>query len=298
MPSMTPGGMLYCFVAVEPAPQYFSFEPFVKPLKTPTLLALLAFSAAVLLAGTAWADDSKAAEGEVGIYENFGGQVPLDASFRDEEGGVVSLRRLIRTPTILALVYYKCPNVCDYLLTGLAGSLKLLDAVPGKDFNVITISIDDTETPVDARHARQIALESIEKPFPPPAWRFLTGDRASITSVAEAIGFHYIRTATGFDHPVGIVVLSSEGKIIRYMEGADFLPADIKLSLLEASQGRVGPTIARVLRFCFSTDPKSHQLVFNLMRILGSVSLLAAAALVTYLLIAGARRRRHGGASG
>ncbi len=276
----------------------FCGEPLVKALTARATICVLALSAALVVPGAVFAHEateSEAAEGAVGIYENFGGQVPLDASFRDETGAAVTLRQLIRTPTILALVYYKCPNACDYLLTGLAGSLRTLDAAPIKDFNVITISIDDTETPADARNARRIALESIQKPFPQAAWRFLTGDQSSITAVAQAVGFNYVRTAAGFDHPVGIIVLSAQGKIIRYMEGADFLPADLKLSLLEASQGRVGPTIARVLRFCFSTDPKSHRLVFNLLRIIGSVTLLAAAAFITYLLIAGARRRRQQG---
>ncbi len=272
----------------------------MRTLWTRKIVNLLALAAALAVpaAVSAHEDGTEGAAeaGQVGIYENFGGQVPLDAAFRDETGAPVSLRQLMHAPTILALVYYRCPNVCDFLLTGLAGSLKTLDAAPGKDFSVITISIDENESPADARKARRIALESIEKPFPPAAWRFLTGDQSSITAVAQAVGFHYIRTATGFDHPVGIVVLSPTGKIIRYMEGADFLSADLKLSLLEASQGRVGPTIARVLRFCFTTDPKSHKLVFNLMRIVGTATLLAACALVTYLIIA-SRKRRSGNAA-
>jgi protein SCO1 len=274
--------------------EVFSLLSLMRTFWTRKIVSLLTLAAALAAPAAVSAHEEGtegAAEGQVGIYENFGGQVPLDAGFRDENGAPVSLRQLMHAPTILALVYYKCPNVCDFLLTGLAGSLKTLDATPGKDFSVITISIDENETPADARRARRIALESIEKPFPPAAWRFLTGAQSSITAVAQAVGFRYIRTATGFDHPVGIVVLSSTGKIIRYMEGADFLSADLKLSLLEASQGRVGPTIARVLRFCFTTDPKSHKLAFNLMRIVGTVTLLAACALVTYLIIASRKRR-------
>ena len=102
------------------------------------------------------------------------------------------------------------------------------------------------------------------------------------------------RRALGFDHPVGIIVLSAQGKIIRYMYGADFLPADLKLSLLEASSGRVGPTIARVLRVCFAIDPKSHALVFNLLRIVGTATLLAAALLIGYIIFATMKRKRAG----
>lgn len=233
--------------------------------------------------------------GEIGFYENPGGIVPLDTEFRDETGSLVTLRQLIRSPTILALVYYECPNVCDALLTGVAGSLKSLEAAPGKDYQVITISIDPSETAKDARKAKRISLEAIEKPFPPSAWRFLTGDSASIGLVAQALGYRYAKRDTGFDHPVGITVLSAEGKIIRYMYGADFLPADLKLSLLEASAGKVGPTIAKVMRICFTTDPKSHALVFNILRIVGTVTLMAAGLLVGYIVFATLKRRRSSG---
>ena len=243
----------------------------------------------------AWAAAPKcdtASPDEVGIYENLGGLVPLDTAFRDEMGSSITLRQIIRTPTILALVYYECPNVCDALLTGIAGSLRVLPAEPGSDYQVIAISIDPGETAKDARKARRISLESIEKPFPPSAWRFLTGDQASIGLVSQALGYRYARRDTGFDHPVGITVLSSEGKIIRYMYGADFLPADLKLSLLEASQGRVGPTIAKVLRVCFTRDPKSHAMVFNILRVVGTVTIVGAGVLAGFVVFASLKRRR------
>ncbi|MGA2762516.1 MAG: SCO family protein [Spirochaetia bacterium] len=261
---------------------------------TVTPLFFILLGAALFRPAAGFADNPAAPADVVGIYENLGGGVPLDAGFRDETGAPVSLRELIHTPTILALVYYTCPNVCDYLLLGVAGAVKSLQAAPGSDYNVITISIDETEGPKDARKARRIALESMEKPFPPAAWRFLTGDTTSISRVARAVGYNFVRRATGIDHPVGIIILSPQGKIIRYMNGDEFLPADLKLSLLEASQGRVGPTIARVLRFCFSTDPKSHQLVFNLLKIIGTITILGACLLVGFLILATVKRKRAG----
>jgi len=239
----------------------------------------------------AFAGEAFVPEGQIGILENLGGKVPLDAMFMDESGAPVRLGSLITTPTILALVYYTCPNVCDYLLLGVAGALKSLDAVPGTDYRVITISIDDRETPADARKARRIALETVERPFPPEDWRFLTGSAGSIKAVTDAVGYYFVRRADGIDHPVGITILSPSGTIIRYMNGAAFLPADLKLSLLEASQGRVGPTIARVLRYCFSTDPKSHGLVFNLLKVVATVTLTLAGGFIAYLVIATVKRR-------
>ncbi|HEY9595495.1 MAG TPA: SCO family protein, partial [Spirochaetia bacterium] len=171
-------------------------------------------------------------DGAVGIEEKLGEYVPLDARFTDENGGKVSLSQLVTRPTILALVYYRCPNVCDYLLTGLAGVLGAVDASPGSDFDVVTVSIDPEEGTTDAQKARRISLETVGRPFPPAAWRFLTGDEADIAKVADAVGYRYVRRADGFDHPVALVILSPKGKIVRYMNGTDFLPADLKLSLL------------------------------------------------------------------
>ncbi len=243
--------------------------------------------------GTADAAFSGTGFNDIGVDQHLGGTAALDTTFRGEDGQPVTLRQLVTAPTILALVYYRCPNVCDYLLTGLAGTLGPLDAEPGRDYNVVTISIDPTETAVDARKARRISLETIQKPFPEASWRFLTGDQNAIHAIAQSIGFHYKRNGTGFDHPVAITILSPQGRIVRYMLGADFLPADLKLSLMEAQKGTVGPTIARLVRICFRVDPKSHVLAFQATRVLATVTLLAAASLVAYLLLSGRKRRRR-----
>jgi protein SCO1 len=128
---------------------------------------------------------------DVGIEQKLGAIVPLDTHFADEYGRQVTLGQLITAPTILALVYYNCPNVCDSLLTGIAGVLGPLPAEPGKEFNVISISIDPAETPANARRAKRVSLETIQKPLPPDSWRFLMGDAENIRAVADTIGFHY-----------------------------------------------------------------------------------------------------------
>ncbi len=243
------------------------------------------------------AQQAAAGFGDIGIEQKLGAVIPLDTAFRGEQGEPVTLRQLVTAPTILALVYYRCPNVCDYLLTGLAGVLGPLSAEPGTDYNVVTISIDPRETPVDARQSRKRSLETIQKPFPPASWRFLTGDESQIHAVAESVGFHYVRNGDGFDHPVALVILSPSGKIVRDMLGADFLASDLKLSLLEAQAGRVGPTIARLARICFRVDPKSHTLVFMTIRVVATVTLLLAACLAVWVLILGKRRGRRLGSS-
>lgn len=195
------------------------------------------------------------ASGVVGIEEKLGSRVPLDLEFRDENGARIRLRQLVTVPTILALVYYKCPNVCDLLLTGIAGMIRGLDAEPGRDYRVVTVSIDESETPSDARHAKTISLETIERLFPPEDWRFLTGDRPEIAALADAVGFRFARRDGGFDHPVCLIFLSPDGKLTHYIYGADFLPADVKLSLLGARSGAIAPSIASLLRFCSGPIP-------------------------------------------
>jgi protein SCO1/2 len=258
---------------------------------------LVAASLLVVAGGTTlWAHEEElpGVWGGVGIEEHLGSYVPLDASFTTDDGVPITLRELVHTPTILALVYYRCPNACDYLLTSMAGVIGRLPATPVRDYQVLTMTIDEHETLADARKAKRISLESIEAPFPPEAWRFLTGNAENIRKVADAVGFHYVRNGDDFDHPLGLVILSPQGKIVRYMTGTDFLPVDLKMSLMEASTGTVGPTIAKVMRFCFSYDPQNHKFVFNILKITASFTVLVALGLVLYLLLAGRKRRTAG----
>ena len=254
------------------------------------LAALVAASTGAMVCSAETSPPSGVFDG-VGIEQHLGATVPLDARFTLEDGSSRALRDIIRVPTVLALVYYRCPNACDYMLTGMAGVLASVEAVPGRDFQVITLTIDPRETTVDAQKAKKIGLESIQQPFPPDDWRFLTGDEADIRAVAEAIGFHYVREGDDFDHPLGLVILSPRGKIVRYMMGTDFLPVDLKMSFMEASTGTVGPTIAKVLRFCFSYNPQSRRFVFSTLKVTATISLLLASGLVLFLILSGRRRR-------
>lgn len=226
----------------------------------------------------------------IGIDEKLGGYVPLDLTYNDENGHKVSLRQLIHEPTILALVYLHCPNVCSLLLQNLADVLNKLPAEPGKEYFALAVSFDETEKPSLALEKKKIYLKMIEKPFPEDAWRFLTGDKESILKLTDAVGFHFRRVKDDFEHPVLLVILSPDGKIVRYLYGADPLPFDLKIALIEASQGRIGPTIAKVVRFCFSYDPKANKLVFNMLRVTGTVTLIFALSFVMFLLFKGRKK--------
>jgi protein SCO1/2 len=234
---------------------------------------------------------------DVGIEEKLGAFVPLDAAFTGEDGRPVSLREVIRVPTVLSLLYYRCANACDTVLVGEATAVRQLSGTPGKDYTLLTVSIDERETPVDALKARRIALASIQKPFPPEAWRFLTGSAESIDRLSDAVGFRFHRNGDDFDHPLGLVILSPAGKVTRYMIGAEFLPMDLSMSILEASAGRVGPTIAKMLRFCFSYDPQNRRFAFNTLKVSAVVILAVVCALGLYLVLTGNRRRARRGVS-
>ncbi len=226
----------------------------------------------------------------MGMDEKPGALVPLDVPFVTETGDSVRLKDLIKSPTILSLLYYKCPDACSTLLTAIAGVLRPFADKPEAAPNVITISIDENETPADAMKARTIALEAVQKPYPAKRWHFLTGPAQSVKKVADAIGFRYVKRGDEFDHPLGIIILSPQGKVTRYIMGTDFLPVDITMSLMEASTGTVQPTIARVLRACFSYDPKSHRFVFNILQVSATVIFSLLAIFIVYLIVSGRRR--------
>jgi len=230
----------------------------------------------------------------VGIDEKLGRLIPLDLTFRDENGKPIALRELIDRPTILAPVFLACPDVCSFLLSNLSGALNRLPADPGKDFLALTISYDETEGPPLAMEKKNLYLKMIEKPFPEEAWRFLTGDRESILKLMDAMGFYFKREGKNFLHPVALIILAPDGKITRYLYGTEILPFDLRMALLEASEGRIGPTISKVLRFCFSYDPKGRKYVFNSLKITGIVTLTFAFSFILFLIWRGRRRSKKG----
>jgi protein SCO1/2 len=228
--------------------------------------------------------------GAMGMDEHPGAMVPLDIPFVTEAGVSVRLGDIITGPTILSLLYYKCPDACSTLLTSIANVLRPFADKPESAPNVVTISIDENETPADAIKAKTIAFEAIQKPYPAERWHFLTGPAESVKKVTAAVGFRYVKKGNEFDHPLGLIVLSPQGKVVRYIMGTDYLPMDISMSLMEASNGTVQPTIARVLRACFSYDPKSHRFVFNVLQVSATVIFSLLAIFIIYLIVSGRKR--------
>jgi protein SCO1 len=237
------------------------------------------------------APSAPAGSGIMGVEEKPGTMVPLDIPFVTEQGDSVLLRDVVKGPTILCILYYKCPNACSLLLTSIANVLRTMADQPGNAPNVLCMSVDERETPADAMKAKTIAFEAMQKPYPAGRWHFLTGSAASINTVTNAVGFRFVKRGNDFDHPLCLIILSPQGKVTRYILGTDYLPIDITMSLMEASEGAVQPTIARVLRACFSYDPKSHRFVFNILQVSATVIFALIGVFILYLVISGRKRR-------
>jgi len=250
-------------------------------------------------AGSAPADGkavaSKADSGSTGVTERLGELVAAEAILRDEAGKPVRLGDLLAVPTLLLPVYYGCPDVCSFLQANVAKILPKVDLVPGKGFQIISVSFDHTETPAMAAEARTDYLHAAGEGWPPSAWRFLTGDEPAVGRVMDSIGFRFHRTEDQFVHPVVLVSLAPGGKIVRYLYGYAPLPFDITMAMTEASEGRQGLSIKRALAYCFSYDPKGKRYTLNVLRITGAAVLLLGLVLFLALTLGGRGKRRRKG---
>jgi protein SCO1 len=231
----------------------------------------------------------------ISIDEKLGQIIPMDLAFTSETGSKVLLSDVINGPTILTIIYYRCPNVCSIVVSGLATVIRNSSFDPGKEPNIVTVSINENENSIDSMKTKKIAYQIIQKPYPANKWHFLTGNKNSIAKLTDSVGFHFEKNGSEYDHPIGLIILSPKGKIVRYIMGTDYLPVDITMSLMEASSGITGPTIARVLRFCFSYDPASHSYVFNTLRISAIVIITLVLILILYLVISGKKKRASKG---
>ncbi len=232
---------------------------------------------------------------ESGIDEKLGQYIPLDLSFVDEKGDSVQLGEIINKPTILSLVYFRCPGICSPLLSGIAQVVEKIDEKPGEDYQILTISFDETDSPALATKKKNNYIKSFNRPFPEEHWKFLTGGNESIVELTKAVGFKYRKEGRDFVHPGLITMLGADGKISRYLYGITFLPFDLKMALLEASEGRVGPTINKVLLYCFSYDPSGKKYAFNFLKATGTIIIFLLLIFAVFLFFTSRARRKKTG---
>ena len=227
---------------------------------------------------------------EVGIDEQLGKSIPLNETFLDENNNKVLLKDLFTKPTVLSFVYYNCPGICSPLLMELTDVINKSDLVAGVDYNLVSISMNEFETPKDAMERKQTFFKALDKILPPESWKFLTGDSLSIKKVADAAGFHFMRNERDFLHAGAFIFIDKNGKICRYLfpsfserSGFGILPFDFKMAIIETSEGKVTPTISKVLQFCFSYDPEGETYVLNFTRLFGAGILVLVIIFIFYL---------------
>ena len=243
----------------------------------------------ILFVSSALADDHI----EVGIDEQLGSYIPLDVQFKDASGNEVTLRELISGSgaTIFAFVYYQCPGICSPLLFELADVVNKSDLELGYDYSIITLSMDEYETPKIAAEKKRTFFSALNGEVPENSWKFLTGDSADIRTLSNAAGFYFKREGNQFRHSGAFIFLDKDGKICRYLipgytdkGGFSILPFDFKMAVLETNSGKVSPTIAKVLQFCFSYDPEGKSYVLNVTRIFGAGILLLAVLFLLFII--------------
>ena len=244
---------------------------------------------------------------EVKIEQKLNEQLPLDLTFRNEQGETVRLGDYFgKRPVVLSLVYYQCPMLCNQVLNGMVTSFKVLNFKPGEEFEVVTVSFDPLETAELARAKKTTYvnyLPEAKRGSAARGWHFLTGDQQNIRRLTDAIGFHYYFDAATdqFAHGSAIYVATPQGKLSHYFYGIEYSPKDLRLSLVEASANKIGSPVDQLLLYCYHYDPatgKYGAVIMNMVRLAGVATLIAIG--IMFLVMrrrTAARMRLHTGGS-
>jgi protein SCO1/2 len=228
----------------------------------------------------------------VGIAQNLNQQLPLSLTFTDDAGKPVQLASYFgKKPAILALVYYQCPMLCSEELNGLTGALKMVDEVPGRDFNVIVVSIDPSEG-TDLAAAKKVNyLKRYGHPETASGWHFLTGTQENIDALTKAVGFGYVKIPgpdgklTQFAHASSIQIVTPEGKLAQYYMGVEYSPKDLRLGLAEASSNRIGSPVDNILTYCYHYDPATNKHSLIVARVVQLGGLVTVFSLGGFMLV-------------
>jgi protein SCO1 len=230
----------------------------------------------------------------VGFDPQLNAQIPLDASFVDEFGKMVTLRDYSgKKPIVLAFVYFTCPMLCNQVEQTLVGTLKMISFNPGTEYEVVFISFDSTDAPDAALKKKHEAMSRFARPATEPGWHFLTGSKESIDAVTKAANFRfsYDPKTKLFGHASGILLLTPDGRISRYFFGVDYPSSNVRLGLVDASAGKIGNPVDHILLFCYQYDPTKARYsatILSVIRMGGVVTLLCMA--IGFVIF---RRRDH-----
>jgi protein SCO1/2 len=205
--------------------------------------------------------------GKVQVAQHLNAQLPLNAQFVDDTGAPVTLGKYFdgKHPAVLSMVYYNCPMLCSEEMDGLTSALMMVNLVPGKDFQIVLISIDPSETPALAAQKKAFYLKRYGHPETADGWHFLTGKRPAIDAVTQATGFGYVRVPgpdgrmTQFAHASSIEIATPQGKLAQYYLGVEYSPKDVLLGLIDASGNKIGSPVANILTYCYHYDPQNNR---------------------------------------
>lgn len=254
---------------------------------------LLLIMAALALVSASYADKrSDDALNDIRFDPPLGSRIPLDLTFMDEEGAPVRLGDLPNgKPMILVPVYYECPMLCTLSLNGLLRAARALRLIAGPDYTVVAVSINPKDTPQLSKAKRENYSKGYSRGTR-DGWRFLTGDAAAIRTLTQAIGFQFVydETSGQYGHASAIAVISPAGVITRGLTGPEFEPKDMKLALIEASEGKIGTPVERALMYCYSFDGSTGAYTLEIMKI---VRLAGAATAIALFVIIGLQIRRE-----
>jgi protein SCO1 len=224
----------------------------------------------------------------VGVEQKLNSQVPLEAKFRDENGQPVVLKQYFDKPVILTLVYYTCPMLCSEVLNGTVSSLKPVKFDVGKEFNVVTISIDPKDTPGTAMGKKKMMMARYGRHGAEQGWHFLTGDKENIDAVAKAVGWKYAYDPRSgqYAHASAIMLLTPEGKVSRYFYGIEYSAKDIQFGIMDASQNKIGSIADQVVLYCYHYDPATGKYGVAVMRLVRAAGLLTVALICGFVFMA------------
>jgi protein SCO1/2 len=217
---------------------------------------------------------------QVGIDQHLNQQLPLNLQFKDESGKDVKLGDYFgKKPIILSLVYYKCPMLCTEVLNGMASALGVLNFSAGKEFDIVTVSIDPREAPADAAKTKEVYVHRYGRASAAQGWHFLTGQQDQIQQLAKAVGFRYVYDPRiqQFAHASGIQIATPDGRLAQYYYGIEYSPKDLRLGLIEASKNHIGTVVDALVLYCYHYDPTTGHygaIALRVMRLGGILTVL------------------------